>query len=328
MYTLAYFKSHPLRIATPFTDLSVGDLLAAEEHQVHEALIAPAAGAYIHYGGVELADLLTIHSPSLSQDTLDTLCSYWNISCGQVVRQLLFYVWLIITKEMRHGSPSKCETAFAHWGDPTDPLYGPAMDLCAKVSGGSSWKDYLKDNPGVNAATYVDCVERQYRSGGWSGAFGGKKWADIALEFKRFIKGDASAMVASDRCWTLVHNTGPIFNKGFFFKHHGSSLAKVLDAQASTSVFSLGSPGEFLDNSDYTHPMNSAFCIFADAAREAIRTVIPDYEYGATGAVNSDGSKVGSEPKENDHTETEGSACIKQVGTLKILSTLRGNANV
>lgn len=282
--TLNYFKTHPLRVAKNQRDLTVGDMLTAWDTHHHPKKIPPAMGAFIHYGGVELADSLVIHQPTIAQSDLDAMAMAWRESCGVCVRQLVYYLFGIVCKEMRHGSESKCNKAFMH-----HPVQSEAAGLCKFISSTGSWEGALKEHKTVPLGPFLDAVEIQYRYGGWGGAFGGKKWADITLVLKQYIDGMSSAMVAADRAWSLVHNTGPIFNKGFLFKLHDEHLMAVLNAQASSSVFTLGE--DFLGN--YDHPIQAPFQEFVSRALAALKSVQPNYVLGAHGAKTSDGNSSG-----------------------------------
>lgn len=305
---ISYFKTHPLRVSKNQRHLTIGDILKAEANAVHAQDIQPSAGAYIHYGGVELSDLLAIHKPSLTDDEIHELQTLWYASCGRVCKQLLFYVWKICAKEMRHGSSGMCDKAFANGNWDTE-----AVTLVRDICAGGNHNTKLEKHGNVNAGNYMDCIEQHYRKGGWGGAYGGKKWADIALQFKRYLDGEQSAMMTADRCWTLVHNTGPIFNKGFYFEHQDHYLTKILDAQASTSVFSLGE--DFLDK--YNHPVCDEFQAFIAKAVAALQKVIPGYTPGSTGAVNSDGTK-GEAP-----SPSKGQANTRQIGPLVLTTATR-----
>jgi hypothetical protein len=284
--TLDYFKTHPLRVARKQRGVPITTVRKAQKATVPSHNLHPTAGAYIHYGGVELADMLTIAAPALSQADLDKLAHHWYHSCGMVAKRLMFYTWQIITKELRHGSTAMSAKAFNGWD--IDPEIEAAISLITK-----SGSDYMAPVDAIGhkpVGLYVDAVERHFRKGGWGGAYGGAKWADIALVFKQYIDGTSSAMLAADRAWTLVHNTGPIFNKGFYFKLHDAMLAKILDAQATTSVFDL--TDNIIGKEDYKAEELNHFLHFKTLAVDAIRKTVPAYTPGSTGAVNSDGSKV------------------------------------
>lgn len=313
MPTLDYFKTHPLRVPKNQRNLTIGALIAAELSTVVTPELHPTAGAFIHYGGVELADMLTICKPNMTPEDLKVMTYLWYKSCGLVAKQLLFYVWRIITKELRHGSSAHCSKAFAN-----GQFHPEAVALCQEVCSGGNYATALLGHPTLPAALYVDAVEQHFRQGGWGGAYGGKKWADIALVFKRYLDGDTSAMIAADRAWTLMHNTGPIFNKGFYFHYHDNNLIKVLNAQATTSVFSLGQ-GFLTSDTDYEHPTSVCFTSFAIRATEAIQTIKPDYQPGSGGAVNSDGSK-GVQTSWGASQDTPGKTS-KSIGPFEIYTT-------
>ena len=283
--TLDYFKSHPLRVAKNQRDIPIQYVRGAEKTSVCSDEIHPTAGAYIHYGGVELADMLRITQPSIDQNILQAMTEDWYASCGQVVKQLMFYVSCIIVKELRHGSNAMTEKAFA--GTNVDPDILSAVKAVTKS--GSDFMHHVDAIGHKPIGLWVDAVERHFRHGGWKGAYGGAKWADIALVFKQYVDGQSSAMLASDRAWTLVHNTGPIFNKGFYFEYHDGMLANVLNAQATSSVFTLADKIE--NSSSYEHEVMQRFLSFKMHAVSAIQTVKPDYVLGSTGGVTSDGQK-------------------------------------
>ena len=267
MASIDYFKTHPLRIAKNQRDTPLAMMRSAEnDHTAGTQSLHPSASAYIHYGGVELADKLSILKPSIDAETMNGLADSWNQSCGFICRQLLFYVWRVITKELRHGNSKMTAKAFG-----ANFQENPYAALIHKITSGGKYQGHIDGDGGLHLGPFVDAIERHYRKGGWHGFFGGKKWADIALQLQMYVDGKASAMIAADRCWTLVHNTGPIFNKGFYFSYHDQHLAQVLEHQAHGSVFDMDILWE------YDHPTVGFFLIFKELAVKAIQSVEPDY---------------------------------------------------
>lgn len=313
--TLDYFRTHPLRVPKDQRALTIASVRKAEKTSVHPDEIHPTAGAFIHYGGVELADMLVMSAPPLPETELQELASLWYKSCGIVAKQLLFYTSQIIVKELRHGSSKMTSKAFD--GQGVDPEILAAIK--AVTASGGNYMDCVDAIGHKPVGPWVDAVERHFRHGGWGGAYGGKKWADIALVFQQYIDGDTSAMLAADRAWTLVHNTGPIFNKGFYFKYHDGMLQQVLNAQASSSVFTLTS--KILDDSDYNHPCLTTFMQFATKAEKAIQTVNPTYTMGATGGVNSDGSKPTATPNKPTAKSGKAGTTKKTLGPFSIYTS-------
>jgi len=302
--SIDYFKTHPLRISKNLRDRTLYTMRSAEKHYTAPiGDIHPTAGAFIHYGGVELADKITILKPDISDEDLQAMTQYWNKSCGVVCRHLLFYVWRIIAKEQRHGNAGMCAKAFG-------PAYenNPYYHLVSKINKGGDYLQKIDDCGGLHIGPYVDAVEQHFRKGGWGSAYGGPRWADIAKQLQLYLDGKASAMLAADRCWTLVHNTGPIFNKGFFFQHHDKHLIKVLNAQAKTSVFTMGE--DFLNN--YEHATIGCFNSFKYLAVKAIQTVEPGYTPGDHNVSLSDGTAT-------TNTPTKGTK--KKIGPVQFYSS-------
>lgn len=280
MPTLDYFKAHPLRLKQKRDTMPISLILKAEYAACPDRpKVHPHVGAYIHYGGVELADRLSILNPTLPPDTWNKLASYWNQSCGVVCRQLLFYTWKIIAKEQRHGSSNMANKAFGA----NSGLWTPGQKLVAAINSGGDYDAILEAGGACPVGDYLKAVVAHYNTGGWTGAFGGKKWGFIAEQVQKYFAGELSAMMAADRMWTLVHNTGPIFNKGFYFHHHNTGpLMEVLNAQAKGSVFQVSMSAA--KNPELMHPFTS----FVALAVSAIKTVDPDFTLGATLTADQD----------------------------------------
>lgn len=312
--TLDYFKSHPLRVAKNQRAVPIHMVRQAEKQSVMEDELHPTTGAFIHYGGVELADMLVITAPALSQSELDKLAMLWYKSCGRVAKQLLFYTWQIIAKELRHGSSNMTSKAFS--GTNTDPEILAAVHA---VTSGGSYMGHVDAIGHKPVGLWVDAVERHFRHGGWGGAYGGKKWADIAVVFQQYIDGTASAMLAADRAWTLVHNTGPIFNKGFYFKLHDGNLAQILNAQAVSSVFDM--KATIYGSDKYQHEALANFIAFSTLAEAAIQTVKPDYNMGSSDGVTSDGQKGLAMAHSIAGDEGPAGTTTKTLGPIKFYST-------
>ena len=78
---------------------------------------------------------------------------------------------------------------------------------------------------------FVDSISYMFGQGNWSSAYGGPKWQAITDTLREFIRGQYSLEMLLDTAWTLVHNTGPIFNKGFLYHSSGQDLDRILDIQ-------------------------------------------------------------------------------------------------
>ena len=239
--TMEYFKSHPLRVAKSIGDATVCEFRAVEKKAGYLSKYNPAASAYIHYGGVELVDEIVTRGiqPSMMQE----MAYQWNMCCGAVVRRLMYYLFHITAREMRHGTTHQWAKAFPQGLD-TEGFNPQAMELVQKINVGGSYGEILEASD-VPLGDYLTALEHHYRKGGWGSAYGGPAWADITLVLRQYVQGEMSAMMAADRAWTLVHNNGTIFNKPAHFQQVSAGLQQVLNKQATSSVFelSLGSVG-------------------------------------------------------------------------------------
>lgn len=292
----SYFKNHPLRIAKSMSHVTVGQVQkAAASHCAHWTL-HPTAGAFMHYGGVEIADRLVIETPDADPDVIKRMEEDWDKSCGDAARQLMFYVWKIIFREMRHGNIS---VILKSWpaGIEGDEAKKLIRDICVGETG--DYEACLNGAKHLSALKAAEACEYAFRHGGWSASFGGPAWADIALQIVKYLRGDMSLMMAADRCWTLVHNNGPIFNKGFYFCTHDDWLQEVLNYQAKSSVFKLPNPFKGPDFLSGYHGNNSTH----DAFRRFVQAgLLVLGEVEKSEATEKSIPAVASEPKTRDVT--------------------------
>ena len=85
------------------------------------------------------------------------------------------------------------------------------------------WKQY-RNKKGLEALKVAETV---FSTSGWSRAFGGKAWANIATHLISYLEGEISPELFVDIAFALQHNTGTVFNKHF---SDLSQLKEVLDA--------------------------------------------------------------------------------------------------
>jgi hypothetical protein len=76
--------------------------------------------------------------------------------------------------------------------------------------------------------------------GKWGSSYGGPKWGNVAECLRSYVFGETTAAVMLDTVWTLSHNGGPIFNKGFLYKCQVTdTLVEVLDIQRAGQIPAL-----------------------------------------------------------------------------------------
>lgn len=99
-----------------------------------------------------------------------------------------------------------------------DGLHSTLEDWVLSESGGSegsrgdSWGSFLHfhDKYGAKALKWLS---DGFEEDGWPGGYGGEAWAFIARVAYEYQTGKMSAHAFMDRCWTLHHNGGNVFDK-------------------------------------------------------------------------------------------------------------------
>jgi len=71
---------------------------------------------------------------------------------------------------------------------------------------------------------------------GWNSSFGGKMWATCAQVLLDYRTGVLSRRLFLDRCWTLQHNNGCVFNKLYLVDYR---MYHLLEAQAKDNYSAL-----------------------------------------------------------------------------------------
>lgn len=76
-----------------------------------------------------------------------------------------------------------------------------------------------------------------FEGGGWSSAYGGPKWGQIALSALRHYTGEWSDLVLCDYAFNLTHNGGLCYDKGFLWTCQGkSSVLAFLTLKAEKNI--------------------------------------------------------------------------------------------
>jgi hypothetical protein len=90
--------------------------------------------------------------------------------------------------------------------------------------------------PAASIGQYVKALQWMFYNASWSGGYGGKKWGQVTDCLVRYVHGEFSAEMMLDTIWTLSHNNGPIFNKGYLYTMYGSDIYRLLDVQRSGQI--------------------------------------------------------------------------------------------
>jgi hypothetical protein len=144
--------------------------------------------------------------------------------------RLFNYLMIITTRESRHLQASHAGLAAEHGQD--------CVDFTSKVKAHS--QDALFNYSGdLTLGQYLDYLCDVYFKLSWSSAYGGPKWGHVTKALRDFVYGEINMEMLLDVGYTLAHNGGPIFDKGFHYKHGGPSLLKLLDVQRAGQVPNL-----------------------------------------------------------------------------------------
>lgn len=156
--------------------------------------------------------------------------------------QIFYYLLCICTREARHLSNIKAmystSNAYALWQD-------------VKGGGGSagSFLKYTSSTGTHGTVTIGELLELLlpiFTEHSWSSSFGGKAWGNITEQVRKYVYGECSLELLVDTAFTLSHNTGNIFNKGFIFSYDTDKLIEILDVQRS------GQMPEYVNSKDST----------------------------------------------------------------------------
>lgn len=183
------------------------------------------------------------HEP-LPDETLELARGYVKLGSDLIVR-LAYYILLITTREMRHMHGLATQKIKAL--DMIEEKYGKDVSkfISALGTGGEDTAEgkLRKNPPDVPLAHYLGGLSIGFHKGGWSSAYGGPKWGVVTDTLHNMVLGKTSPELFADIGFTLAHNGGPIFNKGFLYSHWGHLLYKILDVQRSGQVPQLYEEG-------------------------------------------------------------------------------------
>jgi hypothetical protein len=146
--------------------------------------------------------------------------------------RMVYYTLVVITRESRHLHSKH------NLKDDLDKVNPEYFKFLEALPGGSTnaASFFLNHPPKIPLGDYVKCVQKVFSKGHFSSGYGGPAWGNIAKALLKFVEGDISPHTFLDTAWTLAHNNGPMFNKGFLFSMSGKKIIKVLDIQRSGQI--------------------------------------------------------------------------------------------
>lgn len=96
------------------------------------------------------------------------------------------------------------------------------------ISRSGAWAEFLAYHDRHGSMAMMD-LWNGFEDEAWCEGYGGEAWAFIARVGYEYQAGKMSAHAFMDRCWTLQHNGGNIFDK----MHDASAIRTMLDVQAA-----------------------------------------------------------------------------------------------
>jgi len=152
---------------------------------------------------------------------------------GRYALYMIYYTLTICTRETRHAPPSQVTSAFYQTAG-TEYAFFHTNHISGVSSHAAAQAFWSGLAPGT-VGKYITIMREFFYQPIWGGgSIGGPKWGHIAECARRFVYGEISPVILLDTGFTLAHNGGPMFNKGFLFSHpNADALYRVLDVQNS-----------------------------------------------------------------------------------------------
>lgn len=151
-----------------------------------------------------------------------------------------YYLTVICTREARHSHFTAQELEPYLIGKGVPEKWASEFCLFFKdIRGGSSHdaqKAFYASDMDIPFGWYTRCLCETFTTK-FSSAYGGQAWKNIADCLDSAVWGKTSLITMVDTAYTLAHNTGAIFNKGFiYYTQNNAVLLKTLDLQRAGAL--------------------------------------------------------------------------------------------
>lgn len=146
--------------------------------------------------------------------------------------RLFQYIMITTTRESRHLTNVQ--------EDQLIQKHGSACADFTKSVKSSSQKALFNYSGSLKLGPYLDYLCDVFNQLSWSSSYGGTAWGQVTEAVRDTVNGELSIEMLLDIGYTLAHNNGPIFNKGFQFTHYDAfQLYTILDCQRAGQIPSL-----------------------------------------------------------------------------------------
>jgi hypothetical protein len=241
--TLAYqLKGRPLIMKRDLSGVPIQSVAACirQFHKQFGGNVAPETEAIMFYlanhAMKELAFKFDVLEP-LPEWAVKVCDEYHRVS-ALISARAFYYMLMITAREARHNGTKhssdwkqKVEKQFGkgpmmallHY--PDDNNVSTVTNVFDQYANGSSLGDVCRS------------IVYTHYEGSFHGGYGGPKWGNVSDCMTAFVTGQYTAEMMLDTVWTLVHNGGPIFNKGMLYDcYNTAALQQVLDIQRAGQI--------------------------------------------------------------------------------------------
>jgi hypothetical protein len=241
--TLAYqLKGRPLTMKRDLSHVSITQVTPVIRmfHQAHGEDTQPETDAIMFYLANHAMKELAFRFDPLEPlpDWAMEMCNEYHRVAAVAAARAFYYMLMITAREARHNKNKEDWS----WKNKVKAKFGsgPMMALTHYPDHASVDKvtDVFDQHAaGAPLGDICRSIVYTHYEGSFHGSYGGPAWGNVSDCMTAFATGQASAEVMLDTVWTLVHNGGPIFNKGMLYNcYDGQSLQEVLDIQRAGQI--------------------------------------------------------------------------------------------
>lgn len=241
--TLAYqLKGRPLTLKRDLSKAQITDVSAAirQFHAAYGESAQPETLAIMFYLANHAMKELAFRFDPMEPlpEWAVHICNEYHRNAAMIAARSFYYMLLITAREARHNSQKNSP----EWKKKVKDQFGerPMMALLHYPDHndvGAVTQVFDKHAAGATLGDICRSIVFTHYEGSFCGGYGGPKWGNVSDCMTAYATGQATAEVMLDTVWTLVHNGGPIFNKGMLFSYYDSTaLQQVLDIQRAGQI--------------------------------------------------------------------------------------------
>ncbi len=237
--TLLDYRHRPLTRAVPCADAPFKAVFKTCDQRIaefeHNRLNANEGAQQFYLLNHAVSEIRARRDPDeyLAQPEIKVLDRYYEVGTD-LAHRLFTYMLFICIRESRHVEKA---TAAPHWqyvretwSQEVWKFWGTILrchqsEWLPKAMSAVPEHATLGDITGLLRWVFADIAPI-------ASSYGGAGWRPVSQVLDQFVQGEITTEILVDTAWSLEHNGGSIFNKGYGFRPGGSDLRRTLDAQA------------------------------------------------------------------------------------------------